>query len=673
MTDHYIVPAYEDIAHYLWKEQRLPVNVSPKDPKLKDAEERARMAAVFERGVGEPVGFVMPLKRPWWQSQHRPWISGPWPVKADRMFLLPGDSPVGLRLPLDSLPWVPAAQMPRLQPRDPQIRRPPLPEFDDRRQHFLKGQPEASGQPGISEQRPTREDIESEDTSPGQIVRTALCVEPRNGRLHIFMPPVEILEDYLDLLTAIEATAETLQMPVVLEGYLPPDDDRLQNIKVTPDPGVIEVNIHPSGTWDELVETTDTIYEQARLTRLGTEKFDLDGTHTGTGGGNHVVLGGASPADSPFLRRPDLLKSLVAYWVNHPALSYLFSGRFIGPTSQAPRVDEGRADAMYELELAMSLVPDRDQPAAPWLVDRLFRNLLVDLTGNTHRSEFCIDKLYSPDSSTGRLGLLELRGFEMPPHARMSLTQQLLIRGLVAKFWDRPYEHRLIHWGNQLHDRYLLPHFVWSDFSEVIDDLNAAGFEFDRRWFDSHFEFRFPVIGEVSQQDVHLEIRSAIEPWNVLGEEPGASGTVRFVDSSVERLQVLISGLIDERYVVTCNGRRVPLHPTGVQGQYVAAVRYRAWGPPNCLHPTVPVHTPLVFDILDQWMERSIGGCSYHVSHPAGRNYETFPVNAYEAEARRVSRFFSIGHTPGPVQIPPREINNTFPMTLDLRRAVTPA
>jgi uncharacterized protein (DUF2126 family) len=674
VTDRFIIPAYEDVAHYLWKEQRLPVNVSPEDPKLKNPEERARMAALFDRGVGEPVGFVMPLKRQWWQSKHRPWMTGQWPIRPDRMFLLPGDSPVGLRLPLDRLPWLPDSEMPSLQPPDPLVRRPELPRYDDRRQEFLQGHPDAVGQAGISEQQPSREDDhEQDEPSPKQVIRTALCVEPRQGRLHVFMPPVEILEDYLDLLTAIEATAETLHMPVVLEGYLPPQDDRLENIKVTPDPGVIEVNIHPSETWDELVHRTTTIYEEARQTRLGTEKFDLDGKHTGTGGGNHVVLGGRTPADSPFLRRPDLLKSLLGYWVNHPSLSYLFSGRFIGPTSQAPRVDEGRADSMYELELAFSLVPGRDEPAAPWLVDRLFRNLLVDLTGNTHRAEFCIDKLYSPDSSTGRLGLLELRGFEMPPHARMSLTQQLLIRALVAKFWDQPLDQRLMHWGTQLHDRYLLPHFVWSDFGEVIDDLNRGGFAFDKRWFAPHFEFRFPVIGELNQQDIHLEIRTAIEPWYVLGEEPGGGGTVRFVDSSVERLQVKVSGLTGSRHVITCNGRRVPLHPTGVQGEFVGAVRYRAWWPSSCLHPTIPVHTPLIFDILDQWSERSVGGCMYHVAHPAGRNYETFPVNAYEAEARRVARFFQMGHTPGPITIPPVEVNTAFPMTLDLRRSVSPA
>ncbi len=657
----WIVPAYEDVPYFLWKEQRLPVNVDPSDPKLKDPEERQRMAQVFERGIGEPVGFVMPLERQWPQAKPQ-WTSGPWPVRSERLYLLPGDSPIGLRLPLDSLPWVPVAQQPVPHPRDPLAKRPPLP------QRSIPGEPDAIGRQGISEQTTPHERSDDEDSVPSHVVRTALCVEPREGRLHVFMPPVDYVEDYLDLIEAVERTASELQMPVVVEGYLPPQDDRIDQIKVTPDPGVIEVNIHPASSWDELVRNTTGVYEDARQVRLGTEKFDLDGTHTGTGGGNHIVLGGPTPGDSPFLRRPDLLKSLLGYWVNHPSLSYLFSGRFIGPTSQAPRVDEGRADALYELELAFSLVPRPGESAPPWLVDRLFRNLLTDLTGNTHRAEFCIDKLYSPDSSNGRLGLVEFRAFEMPPHARMSLAQQLLIRALIARFWEQPYEAPLVDWGTALHDRFLLPHFVRDDFCAVIEELNRAGFALDRRWFDAHFEFRFPRIGEITQQDVHVELRSAIEPWYVLGEEPGGGGTVRFVDSSAERLQVKANGLTSSRHIITCNGRRVPLQPTGVRGEFVAGVRYRAWGPPSCLHPTIPVHSPLVFDVVDQWSERSIGGCTYHVAHPAGRNYETFPVNAYEAEARRAARFFAMGHTPGSVAVPDVEENPAFPMTLDLRR-----
>ncbi len=664
-----IIPAYEDVWHYVVEERRLPVNVDPRDAKLKKPEERARLARIVERGLGAPVGYVLPLRRQWWQAQPR-WSSSPWPLRGEAMFLLPGDSPIGLRLPLDSLPWTPASRIVDAQPRDPSIPRGPLPDHPGRRP-----QPEIpASAAGIDLMQRQRDQITSAQQASGDeaVVRTALCVEPRDGRLCVFMPPVDRLEDYLELVATVEATAASLGAPVVVEGYLPPHDHRVNHIKVTPDPGVIEVNIHPARNWDELVHNTTTLYEEARLSRLGTEKFDLDGRHTGTGGGNHVVLGGPTPLDSPFLRRPDLLRSLIAYWHNHPSLSYLFSSTFVGPTSQAPRVDEGRRDAIHELEIAFEQVPDPTTVAGtecpPWLVDRIFRNLLVDLTGNTHRAEFCIDKLYSPDTSTGRLGLVEFRAFEMPPHARMSLTQQLLLRALVARFWASPYKDKLARWGTTLHDRFLLPHFVWQDFRDVIDETRRAGFDIETHWFAAHFEFRFPMIGSVSRDGIELELRQAIEPWYVLGEEPAGGGTSRYVDSSVERLQVKVNGMTGGRHVVVCNGRRVPLHSTGTEGEFAAAVRYRAWQPPSCLHPTIPVHTPLVFDLLDTWSERSVGGCTYHVAHPAGRNYTTFPVNAYEAEARRAARFFTTGHTGGTLTAADEEVNPDYPLTLDLRR-----
>jgi uncharacterized protein (DUF2126 family)/transglutaminase-like putative cysteine protease len=662
----YINPAFEDPLHYLQRERQLPVNVDPVDNHLEDERERERIRKVFERGLSTPTSFVLPLQRGVGKNGPE-WQTGLWMLRGQQLFLVPGDSPAGLRLPLPSLPWVAPSEAPQHHPLDPMVNRGPLPvplrisPEDPLLQRRDKDKAaERDRKPAIGESAPW-------------IVRTALCVEPREGRLHIFMPPVQAIEDYIDLLAAIEDTAAHLGMPVVIEGYTPPRDPRIEHVKVTPDPGVIEVNIHPAHNWAELVDHTTTLYEQARLSRLGTEKFMLDGRHTGTGGGNHFVLGGPTPSDSPFLRRPDLLRSMLAYWLNHPSLSYLFSGMFIGPTSQAPRVDETRADSLYELEIAFRQIPDPCEGSSeglcpPWLVDRIFRHILVDVTGNTHRAEFCIDKLYSPDSPTGRLGLVELRAFEMPPHPRMSLGQQLLVRGLIAWFWKNPYRHDPVAWGTQLHDLFMLPHFIASDFREVIADLNQAGYGFDAEWFAPHFEFRYPKYGSATYEGVELELRQATEPWYVLGEEPAGGGTARYVDSSVERVQLKARGLTSRRYIVACNGRRVPLHFTGTQGEWVAGVRYRAWQPPSCLHPTIPVHTPLVFDLVDTWTGRSLGGCTYHVAHPGGRHYDTFPVNANEAESRRASRFLEFGHTPGPMDIPPTEENPDFPLTLDLRR-----
>ena len=674
----HIFPAYEDVFYFLWRERRLPANVDPFDSRLEDPLERERLMRLFSQGFKQAVGHALPVAR---DAATGRWRSGSWFLRTERCFLVPGDSPMGYRLPLDSQPWASKSDYPRIFPPDPTALSLPLAtDAEIRFQLARTGRADetttwadrVNGEAG-SAKNYWFDPVPSLFESAPWVTRTAMCAEPRNGVLYIFMPPVETLEDYLQLVAAVEATAQEMRQPVLLEGYEPPRDPRLMQFRLTPDPGVIEVNIHPSASWEELAERTTFLYDAARESRLATEKFMIDGRHTGTGGGNHFALGGATPNDSPWLRRPDLLRSLLSYWHNHPSLSYLFSGLFIGPTSQAPRIDEARNDSVNEIEVAFREMERRTHsaidPCPPWLVDRLLRNLLIDVTGNTHRAEFCIDKLYSPDSATGRLGLLEMRAFEMPPHARMSLIQQLLLRALVARFWRTPFAPaRLARWGTELHDRFLLPHFVWLDFYDVITELNEAGYPFEARWFAPHFEFRFPKYGDFATRGIDIELRGALEPWHVLGEEGATGGTARYVDSSLERLQLKVTGLVPDRYAITCNSVPLPLQPTGTVGEFVAGVRYRAWQPPTALHPTIAVHTPLIFDVVDRWMQRSLGGCQYHVMHPGGRSYATFPVNAFEAESRRLARFFRIGHTPGRIEAGEPRVDPEFPFTLDLRK-----
>ena len=638
------LPVFEDTFHYLWKENRLPIDVEPTDPKLEDPNERAMMVRTFTQGLNQPVGFVMPLRRAWWQA-HPGWIGGRWPVRGEKVFVIPGDSPIGLRLPLDSLPVASAPSPVDSLPYDPFAPRTPLPSVPIIQQDKQRIQQ-------IHEQQ-----LAEDDSVPiDDIIHTALCVECRFGRLHIFMPPTQQLEDYLDLLAAVEETCADLEIPVIIEGYLPPPDHRVEMFKVTPDPGVIEVNVQPTSNWRDLVQLTESMYESARQCRLTAQKFDIDGTHTGTGGGAHIVLGGATPSESPFIRRPDLLASVIRFWHNQPALSYLFSGKFIGPTSQAPRMDEARRDSVNEMEIALAQM-DRfyasNQTIMPWTVDRLFRDLLVDLTGNTHRAEICIDKLYSPDSSTGRLGLVEFRGFEMPPHPQMNLVQQLLIRAIVAAFWRQPYTRPLTRWGTDLYDRYLLPHFVWRSLNDVLDELSGDDIRLSSEWFVPQYEFRFPKIGEFSAGGINVELRSAIEPWYLMGEEPSSGSTARFVDSSLERLQILVDGFDPARFAILCNGRQVPMHPSGVSGSYLAGVKYRAWQPPRCLHPTIGIDVPLQFDIVDRHTETSLGGCKYFAADPSGRAHELFPINANEAESRRTARFHTGTITGGRLSIAP--------------------
>ncbi len=608
--------------------------------------------------AGEPAGYILPLRRRQSEGQLS-WSSQLWFARPERFELTAGDSPVGYRLPVALMPWVAADELVYEYDPAPFADRISIPAGPVRKPHLFAKKPKPDPLPAVT----------CEPETAKELIRPSLCVEVREGRLHIFLPYVPVFADYLDLVAAVEDTCAHLKMPVWIEGYTPGADTRLRSFSLTPDPGVLEVNLPPASNWDDLENTSAILFEEALAHGLIASKFANDGSHIATCGGSHIVIGGASVLDSPILRRPDLLRSMVAFWQNHPSLSYMFSGMYVGPTSQYPRVDETRTDSLYELEVSFSQLPASDCPS--WILDALFRNLLADVTGNTHRAEFCLDKLYPPDGAGLKLGLLELRAFEMAPHLRMGLLQMLLVRALVCMLWKKPIEGGLIRWGMALHDRFMLPHFVYRDLIDVLERLRGAGYNFANSWFDVHFEFRFPTIGTINADGIELELRHALEPWNVLAEESTSGGTVRTVDSSMERIQVKITGLTNEsRYVVACDGRRVPLHPTGVPGEAVAGVRFRARKLSLTLHPTVPVHTPLTFDLIDTWKDCSIGRCVYHSGPPDGGFYETRPANIEEARQRRAERFIVI-EPPAtgrwPASVPASETNPSCPMTLDLR------
>jgi len=630
-------PAFEDPWPLVMDEARLPVGVDPLAGDVGQSEERRRLARLLGGDPGSPVGFAIPVG-----PDGAGWRTERWRFRRERLYLVPGDSPMGLRLPLAAL----GGAAPVLPDE------PPLAVPDPRAGDPEEPQPRLAGAPGARGSR---------------AVRTALCVEPRADGLFLFLPPVSNADRFLALVGAADAVRRQLGLDVHLEGYPPPSSPSLRRLQVTPDPGVLEVNLPPQATGREHAAALQQVFDAALEAGLHSERYLLDGRLAGSGGGHHVTVGGPSPLESPVVRRPDLLASLITFVQHHPSLSFLFTGLFVGPTSQAPRVDEARLDTLPELEIALAEAFRAEAPA-PWLGDALFRHLLTDLTGNTHRAELSIDKLWDWRTPHGRQGLVELRAFEMPPHPRLAAAQALLVRSLLAAFAQAPYRAPLVRWGAELHDRFLLPHFLWRDFEEVLAFLEGRGLALPAEPFRAFVDLRCPVAGRIEAGGAVLEVRNALEPWNVLGEEPSGGGTSRYVDSSVERIEVRVDGVVPERHRVAVNGLELPLRPTGRAGEAVAGVRFRAWAPAHALHPHLGIHHPLQLELVDGWAERTIGACRYHVWHPEGRAFHSPPLTRFEASARRAQRFTVEGGTPWPVR--PRRVDPLadMPWTLDLRR-----
>ncbi|HET6981404.1 MAG TPA: transglutaminase family protein, partial [Myxococcaceae bacterium] len=386
-----VLAAYEDPWHFLESEAALPPEVDALQAALDDPEERQRLARVLRQGLRREAGYALPLAR-----VDGRWVSDSWTFRRGRLFLLPGDGPIGLRLPLGSILGgsVPEPEEPPVHPPDP--RRPEEIEKQMRRLALREGKGEA-----LEPQRPTPR---------AGALRTALCVEARDGELRVFLPPLGSAEDFLSLVRLIDAVRSETGLPLQLEGYPPPRSPVLRRFSVAPDPGVLEVNIPPAASGREHASTLEAVFESALHAGLHSEKYLLDGRIAGSGGGHHLTLGGPTPSASPLLVRPDVLASLLTFLQHHPSLSYLFTGLFVGPTSQAPRVDEARHDGLSELEIALERAFQRGgDPLPPWMVDAMFRDLLVDVSGNTHRAELCIDKLFDWRTPHGRQGVVELR------------------------------------------------------------------------------------------------------------------------------------------------------------------------------------------------------------------------------------------------------------------------
>ena len=642
--DNVLHEAYEDPWYALAVEGNLPMDVDPTEADPDDPESRQRLARMLNHGLSNPTGYVTPIQ---WQGTR--WETQRWLFRREKLFLIPGDSPVGLRLPLDRLggsaypDWV----------QDPMAIDKPL-AFDPRTVVQSQHEPAELLPPA------------GPGTQPH--IRTALCVQPRNNIMHVFLPPVPTTEAFLDLVASVENAAAQNGIRVRLEGYAPPSDHRLDSMMVTPDPGVIEVNMPVSHSARQYADYMEMLAAAATHADLCTERFQLDGRSVGSGGGNHITLGGPSPAESPFLKYPGVLASLVRFVQNHPSLSYLFGGLFIGPTSQAPRPDEARLDTLAELQLALDRIEHPSDPPFPWYADRILRNLLVDVTGNTHRTEICIDKLFNPSSPTGRLGIVELRAFEMPPNERMSVASVVLFRALIASFFIQPYRQPLTQFGRGLHDRFMLPYFLWDDLLDVLDYVRSCGFPLDAEWYSPYVEYRFPRLGRITAEGVELDLRPALEPWPVLGEEPTGATVSRYVDSSLERLELRVRGLDADRYAIAINGW-APELPTAPRDSElrVLGIRFRAWQPPHCLHPHIGIHHPVQFDIVDREAKRSVGSCAAHVWHPDGRAFTEPPLTADEATARRASRFTINQHMAFPAHVRPARLQPETPYTLDLR------
>jgi uncharacterized protein (DUF2126 family) len=577
------------------------------------APERALPLSELEQPQ-QPIGYVLPLDHVAENAAPARWVTDDWRAVfgSDPIALFVGESPAGLRLPLGKL-----------------------------------------GEKNL---------------------RRALTAEVRQGTLIVFVPPL-LLESYVVLLAAIERTLDQLALrDVILAGYAPPPDPALPTIGLASDPGVLEINVAPCATWRDFDAQLEQLFAAARAVGLCARKLQFNGREVGTGGGAHLVFGGPSGMQSPFLTYPALLPSVIRYWQRHPALSYAFTGAYMGPSSQAPRIDESTYEALYELEVACAGAESFGSPQNLPLFDLLFRDLLMDRSGNTHRAEISVDKLWNPFAPNGRLGLVEFRAFETHPQRSVQALTALFVRAILARLCAEPYREPFIRWNGELHDRFFLPAFVWEDLVAVCEDLRRHGIPFDPEWLRIPWAWRFPQLGEFvltdkTKGEFRIELRQALEAWPLLGESPNAGTVARTVDSSVDRIEARVSDLrILEGGLLLVNGLPCEFRPTA-DGGAACGIRYRAFYFTPSLQPHVPVHAPLLIEWVDRATLNVIGGARWHVWNPRFEPYTELPKSDLAAASRCAERWESWPHTIGQSRFVPKI---DFPPegrhTLDLRR-----
>ena len=580
LAPEHLLPAHEDQLHALWS-HRQALDFRPDGSDLATPEARLALARHLDRAHGPPTGFVLPLSR---DPGTGTWRSGAWPTRRGTVTLLPGEAPMGFRLPLGALP----------RSAENRVEPPPA------RSPWDSDAPLAAA-PGNG------------DAAAGASVMatTALCVEHRQGSLRVFLPPLANGDDFLHLLDAVESAAAEHGLPVHLEGYRPPNDPRLQCVELEPETGTLRVTVPPVPDWQQECAWLQAVYDEADRLGLSAWTGDPDlPTPAGQRAGRH--LGGPTPAASPFLRNPGLLRSLLLYWQRHPSLSYLFAGPRIGPDGWAPRLDEVSDSHMRELALALERLPHGDCDR-PWLVDRVLSHLVTDPTGDPRGGEFRLHRLYPAGAGNERLGIVELHAFAMAPHAGLAALQSLLLRAIVLRLAEHPESGAPVPRGTALHDRFLLPEVLQRDFDAVLAELAECGVSLDARWFAPWVTWMFPQLADLHAGPVRLRLQPALEPWPVLAEESTGRGSFRFIDPANARFQVHLSGLTPGRHVLLCNGHRVPLQETGRAGEAVAGIRCKMADPPATLYPGVPPVRALVFDLVDTWTGRTLGGCTYEL------------------------------------------------------------